>query len=89
MGSEVTYAPGHFLFHESTPRTWLGILLAGDVEIIRGAQARTVTLATLVPGALFSEGVLLDESPHATSGVTRKGATVWQIPRPSLEKVRT
>ena len=81
QGSAVSYGAGDYLFHESTPRDWLGIVLEGEVEIVRGAQARTVTLATLVPGAVFSEGVMLDDSPHATSAVTRQGARVWQIPR--------
>jgi aspartate ammonia-lyase len=87
-GTAVSYAAGDYLFHESTPRAWLGIVLEGDVEIVRGAQARTVTLTSLVPGAVFSEAVMLDESPHATSAVTRKGAKVWQLPRAIIDKVR-
>src|ERR1043166_4620557 len=88
QGSAVAYAAGDYLYHESTPRTWLGIVLEGDVEIERGAQARTVTIANLVPGAVFSEGVMLDDSPHASSAVTRQGAKVWQIARADLERVR-
>jgi aspartate ammonia-lyase len=88
-GSAYAYEAGDYLFHESTPRQWLGILLHGDVEILRGAQARTVILANLVPSAVFSEGVMLDDSPHASSAVTRKGAKVWQISRADLEKART
>src|SRR5215210_1229759 len=88
QGRAVAYAAGDYIYHESTPRTWLGVVLEGDVEIERGAQARTVTLATLVPGAVFSEGVMLDDSPHAASAVTRHGAKVWQISRADLEKVR-
>jgi aspartate ammonia-lyase len=89
MGSAESYAPGEYLFHESTPREWLGIVLDGDVEIIRGTQARTTTLATLVPGAIFSEGVMLDDSPHAASAVTRQGARVWKISRNALEQIRS
>jgi aspartate ammonia-lyase len=87
-GDTATYEPGEYLFHESTPRQWLGIILDGEVEIVRGAQARRTTLATLAAGALISEGVMLDDSPHAASAVTRQGATVWQIPRAALEQVR-
>ncbi len=89
QGSAVSYGAGDYLFHESTPRTWLGIVLDGEVEIERGTQARTVTLATIVPGAVFSEGVMLDDSPHASSAVTRQGTRVWQISRAALEQVRT
>jgi aspartate ammonia-lyase len=89
LGSAQSYAPGDYLFHESTPREWLGIVLDGEVEIVRGAQARTVTLATLVPGAIFSEGVMLDDSPHAAGAVTRQGTRVWKISRGALEQIRT
>src|SRR3954468_6971340 len=88
LGSDAAYQAGDYLFHESTPREWLGLVLDGEVEIERGAQARTVTLATLKPGAVFSEGVMLDDSPHASSAVTRQGATVWQTPRAALEEAR-
>ncbi|GAA5129212.1 aspartate ammonia-lyase [Luteolibacter yonseiensis] len=87
-GADASYQAGDYLFHESTPREWLGIVLEGEVEILRGAQARTITLATLVPGAVFSEGVMLDDSPHASSAVTRLGAKVWKISRAELEKAR-
>ncbi len=87
-GHEVTYQASEYLYHESTPREWLGIVLAGEVEIVRGAQARSVLIATLVPGAVFSEGVTLDDSPHGASAVTRQGARIWQIPRTALEQVR-
>jgi aspartate ammonia-lyase len=87
-GSSVTYKAGDFLFHESTPRQWLGIVIEGSIEILRGAQARSTSIATLESEALISEGVMLDDSPHATSAVTRQGATVWQITRESLESVR-
>ena len=89
QGAMVTYPPGDFLFHESTPRLWLGIVLDGEVRVVRGAQAKSVTLATLVPGALFSEGVMLDESPHSTRAFAPQGAKVWQIPREKLEETRT
>src|SRR6478672_8496502 len=88
QGSSVAYKAGDYLYHESTPREWLGIILEGEVNIERGAHARTVTLVTLVPGALISEGVMLDESPHAANAMTREGCRVWQISRAVLEKVR-
>lgn len=88
QGEKVPYSAGDYLYHESTPREWLGILLEGEVEIERGAQARTTTLVTFVPGAVFSEGVMLDDSPHASSAVTRQGATVWQVRRAALEHAR-
>ena len=87
-GRSVNYRAGDYLFHESTPRLWLGIVQEGEVEVVRGAQARSFNVATLTAGAVISEGVMLDDSPHATSAVTRKGVTLWQIPRAALDEVR-
>ncbi|HWB03223.1 MAG TPA: aspartate ammonia-lyase [Verrucomicrobiales bacterium] len=88
LGHDADFAAGEYLFHESTPREWLGIVLEGEVEIVRGAHGRSVVLARLMPGALFGEGVVLDDSPHATSAVTRQGALVRKIPRDALEQLR-
>ncbi len=88
QGKEVTYAAGDYLFHESTPRLWLGIVLEGEIEITRGAQTRSVVVATLASGAVLSEGVMLDDAPHAANAVTRQGARVWQIAKADLEKTR-
>jgi aspartate ammonia-lyase len=47
-----------------------------------------VLIGVAQPGAILSEGVLLDDTPHGTSAVTRRGAQVWQIARAELDKVR-
>lgn len=88
-GTAVTYRAGDFLFHESSPRQWLGLVLEGEIELLRGQHGHSTLLGVVQPGAILGEGVMLDESPHATSAVTRKGTTVWQIPRAELEQVRT
>ena len=60
-GRTVAYDAGACLFHESTPREWLGIVVDGEVEIVRGLHGRQTHLATLTDGALISEGILLDK----------------------------
>jgi aspartate ammonia-lyase len=87
-GRSVAYQAGDYLFHESTPRNWLGLVLTGEIEIMRGQQGSTVLLSVLQPGAIVSEGLMLDDTPHGTSAVARHGATLWQIPRAQLEAVR-
>jgi aspartate ammonia-lyase len=42
----------------------------------------------MVPGALVSEGVMLDDTPHSTRAFTPHGARVWQISKDRLETVR-
>src|SRR6516164_1783429 len=87
-GKLASYAGGDYLFHESTPRQWLGIVTEGEVELVRGQHGHTVSIGLAQPGALLSEGVVLDDSPHSTSAVTRQGAKVWQISRTELETFR-
>jgi aspartate ammonia-lyase len=87
-GDAVRYGPGDYLFHEGTPRTWLGLLLEGELDLVRGQKGTRVFIGLAQPGAILSEGVMLDDTPHGTSAVTHQGATVWQIPRAALEKTR-
>ena len=87
-GEQHTYEAEEWLFHESTPRKWAGLVLDGEVEIVRGLHGSTKHLAVLVPGALISESAFLDEVPHGTGAFTRLGATVWQISRNGIETFR-
>jgi len=88
-GRMIAYEAGACLFHESTPREWLGIVAAGEVEIVRGLHGRQTHLATLTDGALISEGILLDECAHSASAFARgSGTRVAQIPRAVLDEVK-
>jgi len=89
-GQVVAYDAGAFLFHESAPREWLGIVMDGNVDVVRGLHGRQTRLATLTPGALISEGILLDECAHSSSACTRGGpARVLQVPRAVLADVKS
>src|SRR4030095_2208960 len=87
-GAAVSYPPGDYLFHESTPRQWLGLILEGEVDLVRGQHGQSVLIGVAKAGAILSEGVMLDDTPHGTSARTIQGAKVWQIPRAELDKVR-
>ena len=87
-GEQKTYQAEEWLFHESTPRKWAGLVLDGEVEIVRGLHGSSKHLAVLAPGALISESAFLDDVPHATGAFTRLGATVWQISRSRVEEFR-
>src|SRR5215475_4411466 len=87
-GEQTTYEAGAWLFHESTPRDWAGIVQAGELEIVRGLHGSPTVLARLGPGAMIAEGALLDQTPHTTGAFTRAGAVVWQIPRAVWEAAR-
>jgi CRP-like cAMP-binding protein len=85
-GEQVAYAAEDWLFHESTPRQWAGMVIDGEVTIVRGLHGSTRHLAVLTPGALIAEGAFLEEEAHATGAFTRNGATVWQISQAALAK---
>jgi aspartate ammonia-lyase len=87
-GTAVTYQAGDYLFHESTPRQWLGLVLEGEIHLVRGQHGQTVVVGAAQPGAILSEGVMLDDTPHGTSARTQQGAKVWQIARAELDQVR-
>jgi len=83
-GEKCTYKPNDWLFQESTPRQWAGILLEGDIELVRGLHGSSRHVGTMISGALISEGAFLENDSHSNGGYTRHGATVWQI---SVEKI--
>jgi aspartate ammonia-lyase len=88
-GQEVAYEAGACLFHESTPRQWFGIVVAGEIEIVRGLHGRQTHLATLTDGALVSESILLDESAHSASAFARgSGTRVHQVPLAVLKDLK-
>ena len=44
-GEQKTYTAEEWLFHESTPRQWVGIVFDGEVEIVRGCRARGIRIS--------------------------------------------
>jgi aspartate ammonia-lyase len=90
QGKVAPYDAGACLFHESTPREWLGIVVGGEVEVVRGLHGRQTHLATLTDGAIISEGILLDDCAHSSSAFARgSGTQVLQVPRAVLDQVKS
>src|SRR6478609_6591070 len=87
-GAAVTYKAGDYLFHESAPRQWLGLVVEGEVDLVRGQHGNSMLLGVAQAGAILSEGVMLDDLPHGASGRATQGATIWQIPRAELDQMR-
>ncbi|SHO46770.1 aspartate ammonia-lyase [Desulfopila aestuarii] len=87
-GVEQSYAPNEWLFQESTPRKWAGIILSGDVSLVRGLHGSTKHIATMVEGSLISEGTFLEDGAHSNGAYTRSGAVIWQISREKIEQYR-
>ena len=87
-GEQHTYGAEEWLFHESTPRKWGGIILDGEVEIVRGLHGSTKHYAVLGPGEMISEDAFLGDVPHTSGALTRQGATVWQISTDQIDAFR-
>jgi aspartate ammonia-lyase len=82
------YKPNKWLFHESTPREWLGIVERGHVKIVRRQDDKRSCLAVVNRGGILSEYLLLDYLPHSVGGFTPDGAAVIQFSREAFERVR-
>ncbi len=87
-GEQHSYKPTEWLFHESTPRQWAGIILEGEVELVRGLHGSSRHVGTITAGALISEGAFLEGDSHSNSGFTRNGATIWQISKEIIDQYR-
>jgi len=87
-GEQRTYSPNEWLFQQSTPRTWAGIILEGDVELVRGLHGSSRHIGSMIAGALISEGAFLEGDSHSNGGYTRNGATIWQISTDKIEAYR-
>src|SRR5258708_15936117 len=71
-GTSHAYKAGDYLFHESTPRLWMGIVEEGEIEFVRGLHGSSVRLATLTPGTGSTNGLMLAAFPpsYPTSPLT-------------------
>jgi len=87
-GEEKVYKANEWLFQESTPRQWAGIILEGDIELVRGLHGSSRHIATMIEGALISEGTFLEGDAHSNGSFTRNGATVWQISKDKIEDLK-
>lgn len=88
QGQEQVYQPNEWIFHESTPRRWAGIILKGDVEIVRGLHGSSRKLGAMVAGSMISEGTFLGDDSHANGAFTRHGVKIWQISREQIAALR-
>ena len=49
-GERKIYRAGEYLFHESMPRRWVGIIEDGEVELLRGLHGSATVIAVLGKG---------------------------------------
>lgn len=88
FGERRRFGTGDFLFHESAPRRFFGIVLKGRINLQRGLAGRSVTIACLTEGAVIGETLFIDELDHSVSGFALEETEVWAVPRESIEAFR-
>nr|WP_269746302.1 aspartate ammonia-lyase [Desulfogranum japonicum] len=88
QGEQKTYKPNEWLFQQSMPRQWAGIILKGDVELVRGLHGSSRHIGTMSAGALISEGAFLDGDSHSNGAYTKNGTTIWQISKEKINAYR-
>ncbi|MEX2581075.1 MAG: aspartate ammonia-lyase [Verrucomicrobiales bacterium] len=88
LGEERVFLKGDYLFHESAPRQWFGIVLEGKINLQRGLAGRHVTLAILSEGAIIGESLFIDDLDHSVSGLALEEVHAWAISREKLASFR-
>ena len=83
------YKSGEWLFHESTPREWFGIVERGEVHIVRDTEEQSPDLSILGEGGILSERLFLNDLPHSVGGYCEEEAIVVQFSRRVLERTKT
>ncbi|MBI2406966.1 MAG: aspartate ammonia-lyase [Gemmatimonadetes bacterium] len=84
-----TYEAAEHLFVEGSPRTFFAVIRSGSVAIDKSHGGSTVRLATLGAGEVVGEGILLDTSPHGTTGVALERTEVVLFAQDALAPVLT
>jgi aspartate ammonia-lyase len=82
-GVPTTYEAGAPLFREGDAREFFAVVLSGSVAIEHANSPSP--LATLGPGEVIGEGVLLDDSPHGTSGRALVRTEALLFPKHTLD----
>ncbi len=83
------WRPGEWLFHESAPYEWTGIIAEGEVEIVGGgARGDEHILYTLGKGSMVSVGAILGNTTHFAGGRAHTDARLWVITRETMDHAR-
>ncbi|NLT69337.1 MAG: aspartate ammonia-lyase [Verrucomicrobiaceae bacterium] len=88
LGEKRSWSKGDYLFHESTPRRFFGIVLAGKINLQRGLSGRHITIACLTDGAVIGESLFIDDLSHSVSGMALEDVVIWTISREKIDAFR-
>ncbi|MBN1564409.1 MAG: aspartate ammonia-lyase [Anaerolineae bacterium] len=83
----VEYQPRQYLFHERAPREAVIIIESGHVVVTHGIGQRPIPLATLGPGALLGERLLLGSPTHVASAYANTDVRGLRFSRAALDQL--
>ncbi|HSJ10537.1 MAG TPA: aspartate ammonia-lyase [Longimicrobiales bacterium] len=81
------YLPGAYIFNESQPRRFWGLITRGSVALEKGPRARPRVLYVMGTGDSFGEGSLLDDYPHSTSAQVLEPTEIIELPREAMTRI--
>lgn len=81
------YAPSQYLFHERAPREAVMIIESGEVVITHGIGQNPVALATLGPGGMLGERLLLGSPTHVASAYASTPVRVFKLSKDALDRL--
>lgn len=84
---EATFRPRQYLFHERAPRDSVIIVESGEVVITHGIGQRPITLATLGPGAMIGERLLLGGPIHLASAYAKTEVRAKRLSKAALDRL--
>ncbi|MCG8550919.1 MAG: aspartate ammonia-lyase [Desulfobacterales bacterium] len=87
-GQQQAYRPNEWIYHESTPQRWVGIILSGEVELVRGLHGFSRKIGSMVAGSIISEDTILGDDSHTNGAFTRNGVKICQISREKIDGFR-
>jgi aspartate ammonia-lyase len=85
----VDYRPGQYLFHERGARESVLLIELGDVMITHGIGQQPAELATLGPGAMLGERLLLGSPTHVASAYALTPVRALCLTREALGRIQT
>ncbi len=80
-----SFGGDHIVFAEGDPRRLFAVITAGSVAIEKGVEGRMERLATLGPGEVLGEGILLDDSAHGTAARTLEPTSLAYLEAGDIE----
>ncbi len=83
----VEYQPRQYLFHERAPREAVLIIESGQVVVTHGIGQRPIPLATLGPGALLGERLLLGSPTHVASAYAKTEVRGLRFSQAALDQL--